>query len=454
MKKLLLEITLAFILIPLGCQPSTNRKKDDNSSGLKAKQINENFRFEESGSVKAFDWSTPCVSINGEIYFSYITPDQYAAIAKQDKNGNVSITKIFHDVHEDGHHKASLGIDKNGYIHYAADMHSHTHVRPANEDTNVRDNSIYFWQYWISDKPYDISSFSFYGDDPNRVIPGEYVTYPRFVRDKKDDLYVTFRCRVSDKYEPGTFSAAIAKYDPKMKKWNMLGGTDYTHGEKTMIWHEVGRGGNTAYQSYNVGIHFDRNNTMHIAWTVYTTESGSQKGGYDASHLMYAKSTNGGITWSKANGSEITKLPITIDHGDVVKKIVPGDFRGGAYVVVDQDLNPVITTSRKFPPEGFTKPFITRWNGQSWDEIEPFMYDNNRVDENILSDQKGIITGFVYNNPNVMIRSDDAGVTWSPITLDSDGNRFAPDHFYMLKTGNLRYGLSHDSLRVIYTAHF
>ncbi len=413
-----------------------------------------NFEVNESSSVYSTEFSSSLISVNGEIYLSYITPDLYAAVAKLDGTDTLQITKIFPDVHADGHHKASLGIDSEGYIHYAADMHSHTSVRPANEPSNDRENAVYFWQYWVSDKPYDISSFTFYGDDPERRPPGEYVTYQHFYRDRKDNLYAAFRHRVSDQYAPGTFAGGIAKYNPETKSWQMLGGTDYIHGEKTLIWNNSGRVDH-AYQTFKIGVHFDRLNTMHVTWTVYTEESGQQKGGYDATHLMYAYSPDEGKTWYKANDEAISALPLTINRGDVVTKFVPGDLRGGSYVVCGPDEKPVITTSRKLLPDGKILNLITRHDGNEWAALEPLQSDGTNIQEEIVSDKNGYIFAFLEGRRDKLLRSRDGGITWDLVyTVHGNGKKYEPDDFYTLNTGNFRFSINDLGDRVVRTVIF
>lgn len=93
------------------------------------------------------------------------------------------------------HTQASIAIDKEGYLHVVYNMHNMP------------------WQYVVSKKPGDITSFDFKGDKISlaekstvkhlnktpfpsigtAAIPGNQITYPAFFYDRQGEIYLTYR---------------------------------------------------------------------------------------------------------------------------------------------------------------------------------------------------------------------------------------------------------------------
>ncbi len=232
-------------------------------------------------SVETSSWSSAVASHNGATYLVWVDDALNARIARYDHaTDSYQTAVIFSEVFPDGHHKLSLGIDEQGYLHVAGDMHSHSKLRPDNEinayadqsdgfhdsisekeriaedgDGNLVDTTDYSWQYWVSVNPGDISSFTFHGSTSRRP-PGIHVSYPRFIRDRSGVLYATFRHRITPnndiayqlegsestggssyldgpgyysngQFVRGTFAGGVARYDATSRTWKMLGGSDY-----------------------------------------------------------------------------------------------------------------------------------------------------------------------------------------------------------------------------------
>lgn len=173
------------------------------------------------------------------------------------------------------HTQASISLDKEGYIHVAYNMHN------------------FPWQYAVSTKPYDISSFTFKGqqitqqeidlahfdnktnfpDIGSAAIPGNQITYPIFTKDRNDDLYVTYRFAVRPNrlFDERAFGAGIARYDVKSRTWHSIGGnvvlnapdaSPYVMGltvQKPFAFED-------GYTVYLPTIGFDSTNAMHVVW--------------------------------------------------------------------------------------------------------------------------------------------------------------------------------------------
>ena len=255
------------------------------------------FEFSDASKVTGSDWQTPVATYNDAIYYVYVTRQLKTLIIKKSSDGTVSKNVIFEETDSDPwHNGASVAIDRNGYIHVAGNMHHSPYNHPKTGNPYYE----YAWQYVVSDKPEDISSFTFIGDDESRTIPGTWITYPSFARDPNGVLYITFRHRIKfgTGWSPGIMAAAIARYDADAKIWVMLGGTQYAHGVKTFFWNDSGAEG-TAYQPYRPRIFFDRDSRMHVTWVV---DDGNGSSGYHT-HVLYAYSDDGGDTFKRADGS-------------------------------------------------------------------------------------------------------------------------------------------------------
>ena len=173
------------------------------------------------------------VTYKGNIYFAYVDNPLRTMIDKKTPDGTVTSTVIFQETLDDGHNGPAVGIDRDGYIHVVGNMHHSPNSFPPGSTNPYYQ---YAWQYKVSDQPENISSFTFVGSDPARTIPGTSITYPFFARDHNGVLFVSFRIRVNNGWDPGDLGAAIARYDADTRSWTMLGGTDYLHGTKTFFW--------------------------------------------------------------------------------------------------------------------------------------------------------------------------------------------------------------------------
>lgn len=226
---------------------------------------------------------------------------------------------------EDRYHtQPSLAIDKNGYIHVAYNMHNMP------------------WQYTVSEKPGEISSFIFKGEVVTdaqlhevkienktnfaylgtAAIPGTQITYPAFFTDRNGEIYVTYRfaTRPKQSWSNRGFAGGIAKYDVDKKKWEPVGGElkitsedalypDEYRDQKYIV-HPF------AYEDkwsvYLINLHFDHDNNMHLTWTWREGGAGS-----DCSHPTYAYAAHNSVSFKKSDGSGYD-LPVSFADADVI----------------------------------------------------------------------------------------------------------------------------------------
>ncbi len=387
----------------------------------------------EFTSYDAAHWQTPITTYKGNMYFVWVDDRLRTMIAKKTPNGKTTTNVILNNSHKGKNHNLpSLGIDKFGYIHVAYNMHQSRY--------KIGDVG---WQYKVSNKPGDISSFTFVGDT-NRTIPGEKITYPSFTTDNNNELYVTFRHRThrDGKYGyDGSQGIGIAKYNANQKRWSMLGGTNYKHGVKTFFWSDSSRNWSNklpGYQGYRAKIFFDNNNRMHISWDVFINP------GQEASHIFYAYSDNGGATFRKANGAVINSLPITPQNGDLVEQASKGIFDTRTYVAVTSSGRPIVS----FEDRRVRKTYFKIWNGKNWGDKKSLPAASPA---NFTVDRNGVITAV---GKGKFSRSWDNGKTWKAYNVGNEAESTAFDDTYHKQTGKLRFQTQIGNKVKVYTADF
>jgi hypothetical protein len=386
-------------------------------------EITEEMQFPAHAQVNLGDFQSPVTTYNGSIYFAWVDDQLRTRIAKKSAEGNITTNVIFEVTDEDPYHnEPSVGIDREGYIHVVGNMHH-------NE-----------WRYKISDMPEDISTFTSAGSDSMRTIPGVSITYPFFTRDRQGVLYIAFRHRVKygTGWSPGILSGGVARYDADSRQWTMLGGTDYEHGVKTLIWHP---GGISAYQGYKVRIFFDVNNRMHVNWNAFTTED--NQGGFGATHVLYAYLDDGGDTFLRSDGSPYATLPIGIEDGDIVYQVNPGNLYNLTNVGATADGRPISS----FLSNGAKWCILQPDNG--WSEAAAFPAS---FPARFITDYNGVITAV---SSGTFSRSFDEGQTWEEYDLGSGSTQSCIfDYSFLATTSQLRFQSQTGGTVTVYTALF
>ena len=389
------------------------------------------FEFSNASKVTGGDWQTPVATYNNAIYFVYVTQQLKTMIIKKASDGHISKNVVFEETDSDPwHNGASVGIDRNGYIHVAGNMHYSPFNHPQTGNSFYR----YAWQYVVSNKPEDISSFTFVGNNESRTIPGTWITYPSFARDLNGVLFIAFRHRVKfgTGWSPGIMAAAIARYDADAKIWEMLGGTDYPHGVKTFFWNDSGAD-STANQPYRPRIFFDQDNGMHVTWVV---DDGHGSSGYHT-HVLYAYSNDGGETFKRADGSIYETLPITLENGDVV--VGPAWTGSGgrlwytSYVGVTANRYPAVS----FADNRNNTAWWSLWRpGVGWSAPKKLPFES--IPARILTDASGILTA--VDGHNKLHRSFDNGQNWLPYSVETLGiHSINFDYTFLQDSGHFRF---------------
>ena len=207
----------------------------------------------------------------------------------------------------DNHHKWSLGVDKDGYLHIAGDMHNYS-IFGAGKDyvgysvdhmpARYKSGRV---NYWKSDAPENINSFTWLGDSATQAPQGTGHTYIHFAYDQEDNLY--YYGRVAQTSSGGAYRAFnISKYDAQTQTWNSYGEKNDFDNE-ALIWEDNGEDGGK-YSKIHGWVSFDLNNKMHAVAPILNKEIDT-----DINHLStdiaYVTSDFGGKNLLNANGNSL-----------------------------------------------------------------------------------------------------------------------------------------------------
>jgi len=102
--------------------------------------------------VNLGDFQSPLVTLNGRIYLVWVDDQLRTRIAKKAPDGTITTNVIFDETDPDPYHnEASVGIDRDGYIHVVGNMHNSPYGRPHNDNPYYK----HPWQYKVSNRPED-----------------------------------------------------------------------------------------------------------------------------------------------------------------------------------------------------------------------------------------------------------------------------------------------------------
>ena len=303
---------------------------------------------------------TPVQHYQGKTFFVCPANDDLRPLVTQVNDATVETITVALDnslgsiytAFPDGHQRFSMGIDPDGYLHVAGDMHGYP--------TNCQYIERYTGQtilYWKSNKPLDVTGgFTFSGgrDTEGRPYASSlpencYGENSRFFNDKNNNLY--YSCRVIA-FSGGNLTGptpncafGVYRYDHIKGIWKSLGGTcesavpTATQFNTVLYWENT-----MAFEAYYDFVNFDNQNRLHFGLAGHAGKVGS---------LIYAVSEDQGKTWKKANGQLIPNLPIRSadgqsGQGDIVARPYVGDVSACA----DKNGTPLVN-------EYF-------WNGNAW----------------------------------------------------------------------------------------
>ncbi len=338
---------------------------------------------------------------------------------------------------DDGHHKYSIGIDKNGYIHVTGDMHNY----PAGDDHNPSRYQDKIIMYWVSNQPESVSDgFSFVGGDAERAILGHTFSYGAFYADNNGELYYYTRMRAIVTNPPSHFSGEMGvglfKYNAAEESWTALGGkapldkagADYYN---VILWEDNGMAGGW-YQGFRGTVRFDRENRLHFSSSITASDVDHP------THVVYGCSDDGGQTWKRADGSQVD-LPMRVESGSSQADIVD---QGESYdlftsVFFDQEGTPAVNFTRKKSDGSFYNVEYRYWNetAGSW---------SSRISEPLNSLIR--VKNFLANSGDLLFIEEGSGDVYVSDGFDMSATEYSTgysdlcsiDEYGLITTGELR----------------
>ena len=223
----------------------------------------------------------------------------------------------------DSHNSVTLGVDSEGYLHLAGNMHVHPIT------------------YFRSTKPNDISTLvqemSMVGTNEKRC------TYPHFMNTREGELIFHYRDGGS-----GDGNEIYNIYNSKTKQWQRLLDTPLTDGQGLM----------NAYQTQPT---LKADNWYHVYWVWRDTPDCSTN--HDLSYMKSPDLKN----WFNVFGKPV-KLPATLDNKSVIVDPIPvkgGIINLAASLCFDNDGKPLFAY-HKYDAAGNLQFYTARLSGQKW----------------------------------------------------------------------------------------
>lgn len=322
---------------------------------------------------------TPMVHYNNNTYLVYVDANARPLVVQKSCNDTLVTVPLDsnpdYTAFLDGHHRFSIGIDKNGYLHIAGDMHFYPTV-PANYLPLRYQNQTIL--YWVSNAPYDITKgFSFAGGlNASTAIPGQFWNQGHFFNDNNQELYYTAMIRsvYNVAYRlTGEMGVGLYKYNAATHSWTALGATPPVNPSNpagtqyftSLYWDYSGFGSPAGqpqwFNNYWPAFQFDNQNTLHFSLSVNTSINIIGE-----TRVVYAKSFDGGVTWYKANGKTSIPLPLGGMDGNPNLADVVADF-GTTVIGVNTS---VVADNTGHPAVNIQLPNYNdtwyRYNGTAW----------------------------------------------------------------------------------------
>jgi hypothetical protein len=260
---------------------------------------------------------TPVQHLHGKTFVVVPDASLRPLVTQIDADGKTTTVPLdpLPDYHaaSDGHNRFTMGIDRDGYLHIAGDMHGYAEWAT----TYIARYQYQNMMYWRSNRPLDVTGgFTFAGGaDAQTRLPGEeWGGDSRFFNDRNGELYFSSRVRA---FTGSTLSGSepfiaygLYRYDTATGRWTARGGDvakvvpDATNFHTVLYWdHTIG------FEAFQTNPCFDFQNRLHFVISGNVAE-------HPGMGMIYAQSDDGGVTWTKANGTRIPGLPLRNRDGD------------------------------------------------------------------------------------------------------------------------------------------
>jgi len=360
--------------------------------------INANSEYSWNGSSYNQDNVT---TFNNKQYTVYVGIDKKPIIAKRTlPNGDweafdlstITGNPLNSPIADDNHNILSVAVDSDGYIHVVGNMHANPmrYIRSANPE------DIFSWE---------LPSMT--GVNENSV------TYPQFVKLRDGKLLLFYRNGM-----PGLGNIYINEYNTTTKTWSK---------KQTMLID----GTPSDENPYLNHIAVDKNNVIHIMYVWRGTGNASTN-----NDICYAKSEDGGNTWVKSDGTNLT-LPITHANSEIVVKttLTGSGLLNQNGLETDKSGNPH-GAFLLYDSEGNTQIYHVWHDGSLWhnDKVTNFNFKYN-TNVNILDYTISRPSVFTTRNNKVyiMYRCNVNGKRGSLRVIDVTPGNFYYDEFDLCK---------------------
>ncbi len=255
-------------------------------------------------------------------YAAFYAADATVVLARRAIGSDVwtSVRTRLHGHVADAHNTIALAVDGEGYLHVAWDHHAN----PLNYARGVAPGSLELGHRQPMTGQHETS-----------------VTYPTFLRLPDGDLLCLYRDGRS-----GRGNLVLNRYSLRTHVWtqvqaNLIDGEDQRSAYPTTI--VDGKGG------------------LHLAWV--WRDSADVATNHD---LCYARSQDGGITWTTASGAPLP-VPLTAANAEYAARLGPNrSLMNPPSLAVDGDSHPYLADY--WSPEGTNIPqyHLVHHDGQQW----------------------------------------------------------------------------------------
>jgi BNR repeat-containing family member len=421
------------------------------SVDLAAEQLETSVVFETEEYQLSTDNSySPVMSDGASTYFVWVDAEFRPRVTRIEGGQAQTVRLDANDAYrarDDGHHKFSLGIDRQGYVHVTGDMHHHP---ASNTDHLPEAYASSAVMYWVSKEPRSIGGFDFVGDDPGRALPGYGFSYGSFNVAPDGTLYYLSRIRVHELgHHEGEMGLGLFRYDTASRAWIALGGlppSERPAAYPCVVWEDNGHD-QSFYQGFRASMRFDAYGTLHLSAVLNADSS------VDApTHAVYVASDDGGESFRRADGTPIETLPARVEPGASQADVPEGpnadyDLFGGVFF--DGNGVPAISFTRKISGDHHSSfrywdPGSSTWSDRMESPAGGYIRHKHQVDP------LGILT-FV-DNGGKMVRTrsfNGEGVThW--VKVDGESVNINSIDEYSLQRDHVWLGVyeNHDRTRM------
>lgn len=301
-------------------------------------------------------WNTPITTYKENSYVVYLDPFLRPKIVKITPFGSEEVYLDAPDyaTYQDTHHAFSIGVDESGYIHLTGDMHNYPSSASHMPDRYQGGTCM----YWRSDKPEDISSFTWLGKDPGG-LQGHGPSYAAFFNDHEGRLFWAARCKTKTKN-----SITMSRFNTDTQTWTEFGGPDSVSTVPSLMRENEAQTGSYVLTRMVMGGATDAENRVHVVANLLNETDLTGATGYVTSDTVYLQTSDFGNTFTKANGSVVplpARVEAGVNQGDVI--VSHKWLNADTSVAVDRNNNPCAVIRTKE-----STSYIMSWNSvsQTW----------------------------------------------------------------------------------------